>query len=212
MLVVGAGYIGLELGSVWRRLGARVTVVETLPKMLPNTDGQVADALMRALKKQGIKFMMETRVTGVSMVDGKALVRVSAMEESEEIACDKVLVAVGRRPLTAGLGLEEAGVRLDPQGRVDVNENYETSVPGIHAIGDLIAGPMLAHRAMEEGAVCVERLAGQASVVEYDYLPGICYTWPEAAGVGKTEATSTRRAPYVTPGASPEPPARCPSS
>ena len=187
LLVVGAGYIGLELGSVWRRLGARVTVVETLLKMLPNTDGQVADALMRALKKQGIKFMMETRVTGVSVAEGKALVRVSAMEESEELACDKVLVAVGRRPLTTGLGLEEAGVRLDPQGRVDLTENYETSVPGIHAIGDLIPGPMLAHRAMEEGAVCVERLAGQASVVEYDYLPGVCYTWPEAAGVGKTE-------------------------
>ena len=187
LLVVGAGYIGLELGSVWRRLGARVTVVETLPKMLPNTDGQVADALMRALKKQGIKFLMETRVTGASTVEGKALVRVSAMEESEEIACDKVLVAVGRRPLTAGLGLEEAGVGLDPQGRVIVNENYETSLPGIYAIGDLIPGPMLAHRAMEEGAVCVERFAGQSSLVEYDYLPGICYTWPEAASVGKTE-------------------------
>ena len=198
LLVVGAGYIGLELGSVWRRLGARLTVVETLPKMLPNTDGQVADALMRALKKQGVKFMMETRVTGVSTVDGKAMVRISAMEESEEIVCDKVLVAVGRRPLIAGLGLDEAGVRLDPQGRVDVNENYETSVPGIHAIGDLIAGPMLAHRAMEEGAVCVERLAGQASVVEYDYLPGICYTWPESAGVGKTEEElKTENLPYA---------------
>jgi dihydrolipoamide dehydrogenase len=174
-----------------------VTVVETLPKMLPNTDGQVADALMRALKKQGIKFLMETRVTGASSSKGKAIVRVASMEESEEIACDKVLVAVGRRPLTAGLGLDEAGVRLDPQGRVNVTENYETSVPGIHAIGDLIPGPMLAHRAMEEGAVCLERLAGQASVVEYDYLPGICYTWPEAAGVGKTEEEiKTENLPY----------------
>jgi dihydrolipoamide dehydrogenase len=187
LLVVGAGYIGLELGSVWRRLGARVTVVETLPKMLPNTDGQLSDALMRALKKQGVRFMMETRVTGVSVTEGKAVVRVSAMEESEEIVCDKVLVAVGRKPLTTGLGLEEAGVVLDPQGRVLVDGNYETSVPGIHAIGDLIPGPMLAHRAMEEGAVCVERISGQASQVEYEYLPGICYTWPEAAGVGKTE-------------------------
>lgn len=187
LLVVGAGYIGLELGSVWRRLGARVTVVETLPKMLPNTDGQVSEALMRALKKQGIKFLMETRVTGVSVADGKAMVRVASMEEGEEIACDKVLVAVGRRPLTVGLGLDEAGVQLDPQGRVIVTENYESSVPGIHAIGDLIAGPMLAHRAMEEGAVCVERFAGQASVVEYGFLPGICYTWPEVASVGKSE-------------------------
>jgi len=159
----------------------------------------VADALMRALKKQGIKFMMETRVTGISVTEGKATVRVAAMEESEEIVCDKVLVAVGRRPLTAGLGLEEAGVGLDPQGRVLVNENYETSVPGIHAIGDLIPGPMLAHRAMEEGAVCVERLAGQASLVEYDYLPGVCYTWPEAASVGKTEEElKEMNIPYAT--------------
>ena len=158
-----------------------------LPRMLPTMDGQAADTLMRSLKKQGMKFMMETRVTGASVAEGRAIVRVSAMEESEEIVCDKVLVAVGRKPLTAGLGLEEAGVRLDQHGRVSVNGNYETSVPGIYAIGDLIAGPMLAHKAMEEGVVFAERLAGQASEVEYDYLPGICYTWPEAASVGKTE-------------------------
>ena len=187
LLVVGAGYIGLELGSVWRRLGARVTVVEALPRMLPNTDAHVADTLLRALKKQGINFMLETRVTGASTAEGRAMVRVAAMEESEEIVCDKVLVSVGRRPLTAGLGLDGAGVRLGPNGRVLVNKNYETSVPGIYAIGDLISGPMLAHRAMEEGAVCVEKFAGQASEVEYDYLPGICYTWPEVASVGKTE-------------------------
>jgi dihydrolipoamide dehydrogenase len=187
LLVVGAGYIGLELGSVWRRLGARVTVVEMLPRMLPASDGQVTEVLQRALKKQGIRFMMETRVTGAAVAEGKALVRVAATEESEEIECDKVLVAVGRRPLTAGLGLEEAGVRLDGEGRVAVDGNFATSVPGVYAIGDLIAGPMLAHKAMEEGVVCVERLAGQASVVEYDYLPGICYTWPEAASVGKSE-------------------------
>jgi dihydrolipoamide dehydrogenase len=187
LLVVGAGYIGLELGSVWRRLGAQVTVVEMLPRMLPTSDGQVADALMRSLKKQGVKFMMETRVTGASAAEGRATVRVSAMEESEEIFCDKVLVAVGRKPLTSGLGLEELGVALDKSGRVTVDEKYETTMPGIYAIGDLIAGPMLAHKAMEEGVVCVERLAGQASVVDYDYLPGICYTWPEAASVGKTE-------------------------
>jgi dihydrolipoamide dehydrogenase len=187
LLVVGAGYIGLELGSVWRRLGAQVTVVEMLPRMLPTMDGQAADALMRSLRKQGVKFMMETRVTGASVAEGGAIVRVSAMEESEEIACDKVLVAVGRVPLRAGLGMEEAGVQLDEHGRVSVNGNYETSVPGIYAIGDLVPGPMLAHKAMEEGVVFAERLAGQASEVEYDYLPGICYTWPEAASVGKTE-------------------------
>jgi dihydrolipoamide dehydrogenase len=155
--------------------------------MLPSSDGQMADALMRSLKKQGVKFMMETRVTGASVAEGRATVRVAAMEESEELICDKVLVAVGRKPLTSGLGLDELGVARDNTGRVTVNENYETTVPGIYAIGDLIAGPMLAHKAMEEGVVCVERLAGQASVVDYEYLPGICYTWPEAASVGKTE-------------------------
>jgi dihydrolipoamide dehydrogenase len=142
---------------------------------------------MRSLRKQGMKFMMETRVTGASVANGQATVRVSAGEESEEIVCDRVLVAVGRRPLTAGLGLEEAGIGLDPQGRMTVNDDYETIIPGIYAIGDLIAGPMLAHKAMEEGVVFAERLAGLASVVEYDYLPGVCYTWPEAASVGKTE-------------------------
>jgi dihydrolipoamide dehydrogenase len=187
LLVVGAGYIGLELGSVWRRLGSQVTVVEMLPKMLPTMDGQAADALQRALKKQGMKFMMESRVTGAAVNEGRALVRVAMAEESEEIECDKVLVAVGRRPLTAGLGLEQAGVRFDSHGRVQVNKEYETSAPGIYAIGDLIAGPMLAHKAMEEGVVFAERLAGQASEVEYDYVPGICYTWPEAASVGRTE-------------------------
>jgi dihydrolipoamide dehydrogenase len=187
LLVVGAGYVGLELGSVWLRLGSRVTVVEMLPRMLPTMDGQLADTLMRSLRKQGMKFMMETRVTGASVADGQATVRIFAGEESEEIVCDRVLVAVGRRPLTAGLGLEEAGVGLDPQGRVTVNEDYETSLPGIYAIGDLIAGPMLAHKAMEEGVVFAERLAGQASRVEYEYLPGVCYTWPEAASVGRTE-------------------------
>jgi dihydrolipoamide dehydrogenase len=187
LLVVGAGYIGLELGSVWRRLGAAVTVVEMLPRMLPTMDGQVADTLMRSLKKQGVKFMMETRVTGASVADGRATVQFSAGEEKGEIVCDKVLVAVGRKPLTAGLGLDEAGVKLDPHGLVAVNENYESSVAGIYALGDLVAGPMLAHKAMEEGVVFAERLAGQASEVEYDYVPGVCYTWPEAASVGKTE-------------------------
>ncbi|WP_298269004.1 dihydrolipoyl dehydrogenase [Geobacter sp.] len=186
LLVVGAGYIGLELGSVWRRLGARVTMVEMLPKMLPNTDGQVADTLMRSLKKQGIAFRMETKVTGFEKREGKALVTVESGGATEEIACDRVLVAVGRRPLTAGLGVEELGVRLE-EGRIAVDDDYRTSVPGIYAIGDLIHGPMLAHKAMAEGEVFAERLAGQASVVDYAFIPGIVYTWPEAAGVGRTE-------------------------
>lgn len=187
LLVVGAGYIGLELGSVWRRLGSKVTVVEMLPRMLPTMDGQVADTLMRSLKKQGVEFRMETRVTGFEKNEDAALVTVTSGDTTEQIVCDKVLVAVGRKPLTAGLGLAEAGVGLDRQGRVEVNENYETDVPGIYAIGDLVKGPLLAHKAMEEGVVFVERLAGQASEVEYDYLPGVCYTWPEAASVGRTE-------------------------
>jgi dihydrolipoamide dehydrogenase len=198
LLIVGAGYIGLELGSVWRRLGSRVTFVETLPRMLPSTDGQVADALVRALKKQGMKFLMESRVSGVSISDGKAVVRVAAMEESEEIVCDRVLVAAGRRPVTSGLGLKETGIQLDSNGRVVVDGDYQTSVPGIYAIGDLIPGPMLAHRAMEEGAVFAEKLAGQASMVEYEFIPGVCYTWPEAAGVGKTEEKlKEENIPYV---------------
>ncbi|ABB32982.1 dihydrolipoamide dehydrogenase [Geobacter metallireducens RCH3] len=186
LLVVGAGYVGLELGSVWRRLGSQVTVVEMLPKMLPNTDGQVADTLMGSLKKQGIVFRMETKVTGFAKRDGKAAVTVEAGGATEEIVCDRVLVAAGRRPLTAGLGLEELGVRLEA-GRIAVDDNYQTSLRGIYAIGDLIHGPMLAHKAMAEGEVFAERLTGQASVVDYAYIPGIVYTWPEAAGVGRTE-------------------------
>lgn len=186
LLIVGAGYIGLELGSVWRRLGSRVTVVEMLSKMLPATDGQVADTLMRSLKKQSIAFRLETKVTGFVKRDGKAVVTIKAEGAAEEIVCDKVLVAAGRRPLTAGLGLESLGVRLEA-GRIAVDDNYQTSVPGIYAIGDLIPGPMLAHKAMAEGEVFAERLAGQASVVDYAFIPGIVYTWPEAAGVGRTE-------------------------
>lgn len=187
LLVVGGGYIGLEIGSVWRRLGARVTVVEMLPNLLPTMDGQCAGTLQRALKKQGIEFMMETRVEGGEEKDGRVVVRVKKGDETEEIDCDKVLVAVGRRGVTTGIGLEEAGVALDDRGRVRVDENFQTSVPGIYAIGDIIPGAQLAHKASEEGVVCVERLAGEKSEVEYDYLPGICYTWPELASVGKTE-------------------------
>lgn len=187
LLVVGAGYIGLELGSVWRRLGSQVTVVEMLPKMLPNTDGQVAEALMRSLKKQGIAFRMESKVTGMERRDDRVTVTIAAGEGSEEIVCDRILVAAGRKPQTAELDLERMGVTFDAGGRVVVNNDYQTTAAGVYAIGDLIHGPMLAHKAMEEGAVFAERLAGQASQVEYDYVPGIVYTWPEAASVGKTE-------------------------
>ncbi len=187
LLVVGGGYIGLELGSVWNRLGAKVTVVEMLPDILPKTDRQTADTLAQSLKKQGIDFMMESSVTGVDLRDGSAVVTVRKGDVSEEITCDKVLVAAGRKPLTVDMGLSEAGVKLDEKGRIVVDENYKTTAEGIYAIGDVISGPMLAHKAMEEGVVFAERLAGQASRVEYEFIPAVIYTWPEVASVGKTE-------------------------
>jgi dihydrolipoamide dehydrogenase len=188
LLVVGGGYIGLELGSVWLRLGAQVTVAEMLPRLVAGSDGQVAEALMRSLKKQGVSFLMGAKVAGVEKRDGRLVARVETGDGMQEVVCDKVLVAVGRRPLSANLGLEELGVQLE-RGRIPVDQDYQTNVPGIYAIGDLIAGPMLAHKAMEEGAVCLERMHGEPSLVDYGCVPGVCYTWPEAASVGKTEET-----------------------
>jgi dihydrolipoamide dehydrogenase len=187
IIVAGGGYIGLELGSVWRRLGAGVTVMEMLPQILPSMDRQAADALYRSLRKQGIQFKLATRITAVRRIGSKAIVQFNAGNGSEEIDCDKVLVAVGRRPLTDGLGLEELGVGLDEKGRVIVDGNYQSTVAGIYAIGDLVAGPMLAHKASEEGLACVERMAGMATAVDYEYIPGVVYTWPEASSVGGTE-------------------------
>lgn len=187
LVVIGAGYIGLELGSVWRRLGAQVTVIETLARPLPSMDSQAADGLLRALKKQGLKFLLETSVQSAVIANGRVTLTVNGLSGEEQIVCDRVLVAAGRKPLTEGLGLAEAGVGLDDHGRIIVDENYQTSVAGIHAVGDLIPGPMLAHKASEEGVVFAERLHGEQSQVEYEYLPGVCYTWPEAASVGKTE-------------------------
>jgi dihydrolipoamide dehydrogenase len=187
LVVAGGGYIGLEMGSVWRRLGAQVTVMEMLPQILPNMDRQVADTLYRSLRKQGIQFKLSTRITAVRRLGAKAIVQFNPGTGSEEIDCDRVLVAVGRRPVTSGFGLEDSGIVLDEKGRVVVDVNYQTSVPGIYAVGDLVSGPMLAHKASEEGVVCVERMEGQHSAVEYEIIPGICYTWPEAASVGQTE-------------------------
>jgi dihydrolipoyl dehydrogenase len=187
LLVVGAGYIGLELGSVWLRLGAKVTIVEMLDKPLATMDGQAADSLVRALKKQGMKFLFGTRVNGAKREGDGLTVSLSGASGEQEVICDRMLVAVGRKPLVEELGLEAAGVSLDGLGRVEVDKDYRTSTEGIYAIGDLLSGPMLAHKAFEEGVVAIERMNGEASVVDYQFLPGICYTWPEAASVGKTE-------------------------
>jgi dihydrolipoamide dehydrogenase len=187
LVIVGGGYIGLELGSVWNRLGARVTVVEELSTILPHADRQVADALLKTLTKQGLRFLFQASVTGVEIGDGKAKAQVTMGEIVEELACDRILVAVGRIPQTDGLGLSELGIRMDDSGRILVDDTFQTSAPGIHAVGDLIPGPFLAHRAMEEGTVFAERLAGQASLVEYEFLPVVTYTRPEVASVGKTE-------------------------
>lgn len=187
LIVAGGGAIGLELGSVWRRLGAQVTVMEMQPQILPNMDRQIADTLARSLRKQGFQFKLGTRITGVQRIGAKVIVQFDPGTGVEEVDCDRLLVAVGRRPLTGGLGLEQAGIACDAAGRVVVDDAYQTSLPGVYAIGDLISGPMLAHKASEEGIACVEQIAGMKTKVEYELIPGAVYTWPEAACVGMTE-------------------------
>lgn len=185
LVVIGGGYIGLELGSVWLRLGAKVTVVEMLDTLLPNTDQEVAKTLLKSLEKQGMTILAGTRVAGAAAA-GEGLELTLEGKHPQVLACDRVLVAAGRRPCIEGLGLEEAGVRLEG-GRVAVDEDYRTSCPGVYAIGDLIHGPMLAHKAMEEGVACVERLHGELPAVDYALIPGVVYTQPEAAAVGQSE-------------------------
>jgi dihydrolipoamide dehydrogenase len=189
LVVVGAGVIGLELGSVWARLGSKVTVIEYLDRILPGMDGEVAKNFQRILTKQGFTFKLGSKVTGIETGKSGAKVSVepAAGGAAEVIEADKVLVAVGRVPYTDGLGLKEAGVALDERGRVAVNAHYTTNVPGIYAIGDVIAGPMLAHKAEDEGVALAELLAGQAGHVNYDTIPGVVYTFPEVAAVGRTE-------------------------
>ena len=189
LLVVGAGVIGLELGSVWRRLGTQVTVVEFLDRILPGIDDEVARQTQRMLQKQGMTFKLASKVTGVDGAGEKlqATVEPAAGGAADVIAADVVLVAIGRVPFTRGLGLEEAGVKADGKGRVVVDAHYATSVPGIYAIGDVIAGPMLAHKAEDEGVAVAENLAGQAGHVNYEVIPNVVYTYPEIACVGKSE-------------------------
>ncbi|WNV07295.1 dihydrolipoyl dehydrogenase [Tardiphaga sp. 709] len=189
MIVVGAGVIGLELGSVWRRLGAEVTVVEFLDRILPGMDGEVARQFQRMLEKQGMTFKLGAKVTGVD-TSGKKLkaqIEPAAGGAAESIEADVILVAIGRVAYTEALGLKEAGVELDERGRVKIDHHFSSNVKGIYAIGDVVAGPMLAHKAEDEGVACAELLAGQAGHVNYDVIPGVVYTTPEVAAVGKTE-------------------------
>jgi len=186
LAVIGGGYIGLELGSVWQRLGAKVTVVEVLDHIVPNMDRELGTALQRVLARSGIAFKLATKVVGIrNGPDGVTLQLDGA--ERQSLAADVVLVSIGRRPYTDGLGLEAVGVARDEQGRVAVDDGFATNVSGIYAIGDAIRGPMLAHKAEEEGIALAERLAGQKSHVNYDAIPAVIYTWPEVASVGKTE-------------------------
>ena len=189
MAVIGAGVIGLELGSVWRRLGADVTVVEFLDVILPGMDGEVQKNAQRILKKQGLNFKMKTKVTGAKAAKGGVTLTMEPRDggDAETLKVDVVLVAIGRRPFTEGLGLKEAGVEVTDRGFVPVDEDFQTNVPGIYAIGDVIGGAMLAHKAEDEGVVCVEIMAGQTGHIDYDAIPGIVYTHPEIASVGKTE-------------------------
>ncbi|MGU3538730.1 dihydrolipoyl dehydrogenase [Methylobacterium sp. A54F] len=190
LLVIGAGVIGLELGSVWRRLGAEVTVVEFLDRVLPGMDGEVGKQFQRILSKQGIALKLSSKVTGVEVgKKGGATVTVEPAEggTAETLQADVVLVAVGRVPYTEGLGLETVGVGLDNKGRIQTDSHYATNVTGIYAIGDVIAGPMLAHKAEDEGVAVAEILAGQSGHVNYGVIPNVVYTFPEVASVGRTE-------------------------
>jgi dihydrolipoamide dehydrogenase len=195
LIVVGAGYIGLELGSVWKRLGAKVTVIEFLPRIVPMADLEIGGMLHKSLVKQGLEFHLETRVTGAK-VDGEQ-VSVSAEKKDGQaltVDCDRVLVAVGRRAYTDGLGLAEVGVAVDSlTGKVAVDDHFRTNVPTISAIGDVIEGPMLAHKAEDEGVAFAEMLVGKPGHVDYNTVPSVIYTWPEMASVGITEEQAKER-------------------
>ena len=186
--IVGGGYIGLELGSVWLRLGAKVTVIEMLPHIATALDGQVGRKLQRVLKRQGFNFHMQTKVTGAKISGKSVRVSLENKKGQETISCNRLLVSVGRRPLTAGLGIDEAGIKTDPDtGRLLVDASYRTSIPSVYAIGDLVPGPMLAHKASAEGIAAAECIAGRPGEVNYDAIPSVIYTWPEVAAVGLTE-------------------------
>ena len=195
LLVVGGGYIGLELGSVWHRLGAKVTVVEFLPRIVPMADVEIGQLLFKSLVKQGLEFQIETKVTGAKVANGRATVSAETKDgKTLSYDCERVLVSVGRRPYTEGLGLEAVGVKLDPKSnKVLTDHRFRTNVPTISAIGDLIDGPMLAHKAEDEGTAFAELLAGKAGHINYETIPSVIYTWPEMASVGITEEQAKGR-------------------
>ena len=189
MVVIGAGVIGLELGSVWRRLGANVTVVEFLDVVLPGMDAEISKNMQRILKKQGMQFKMKTKVTGAKKAKSGVTLTMEPRDggDASTMKADAVLVAIGRRPFTDKLGLDKVGVSVDERGFIPVDEDYQTNVPGIYAVGDVIGGAMLAHKAEDEAVVCAEILAGQTGHIDYNSIPGIVYTHPEVAATGKTE-------------------------
>jgi len=195
LVVIGGGVIGLELGSVWRRLGAKVTVVEFLDQILPGMDGDVRKEANKIFKKQGIEFKLKTKVTKAEVKGKKAVLTLepAAGGEAETLEADVVLVSIGRRPNTEGLGLDKAGLTLNQRGQIETNHDFRTSVPGIWAIGDVIPGPMLAHKAEDEGIACAENIAGLTGIVNHDVIPSVVYTWPEIAGVGLTEEAAKER-------------------
>jgi len=189
LVVIGGGVIGLEIGSVWRRLGAEVTVIEFLDRIVPTLDAEVAKAFERVLVKQGMKFRLSSKVTAAKLTNAGVTLTVEPSKggAAEEIMADIVLLAIGRRATSDGVGVTEAGVELDERGRVKVDAHFATNVAGIWAIGDVIAGPMLAHKAEDEGVAVAEIIAGQAGHVNYEAIPSVIYTWPEVASVGRSE-------------------------
>jgi dihydrolipoamide dehydrogenase len=199
LAVIGGGYIGLELGSVWQRLGAAVTIIEMMPTITPNLDGQIGRTLKRMLDKQGMAFRLNTTVSHADVGQDGVRLFLESKGKTDVLTCDRVLVAVGRKPSTAGLGLESAGVKLDEKtGQVSIDTGYRTSVPSIYAVGDIVPGPMLAHKATAEGLAAVSAMAGQFSEVNYDAMPSVVYTRPEVACVGLTEEqVKAREIPYV---------------
>ncbi|TNE56504.1 MAG: dihydrolipoyl dehydrogenase [Sphingomonadales bacterium] len=196
MVVIGGGVIGLELGSVWRRLGAEVTVVEFLDALLPGMDGDIRKEAAKIFKKQGMELKLSTKVTGCTIKGKKATLTLepAAGGDAETLEADCVLVSIGRRPNTDGLGLENIGLEVNQRGQIETDHDFRTSVDGVWAIGDVIPGPMLAHKAEDEGIACAENIAGQTGIVNHDVIPGVVYTWPEIAGVGLTQEDAVEKA------------------